>query len=119
MILLMAIGHGIAMTNRLLTALSCFAAALCVGVSVYAQAPGSEARMPVKVIAGRLVVRCELSTKFRRIPANLFVDYDRACGLELHNRAAHGIKVDDGGGVPITIGLVTPQPSPPSASASA
>ncbi|MFQ5654249.1 MAG: hypothetical protein ACE5GW_05920, partial [Planctomycetota bacterium] len=64
-----------------------------------------EARLPVRVIAGRLLVRCELSTRFRRIPANLFVDIERPCGLELHNRAAHFIKVDEEGGVPITIHL--------------
>ena len=74
-----------------------------------AQEPGSpsprEARMPVRVIGGRLVVRCEVSTRFRRIPVNLLVDFDRGCGLELHNRAADGIRVDSGGGVPITIHL--------------
>ncbi|MHC4077005.1 MAG: tetratricopeptide repeat protein [Planctomycetota bacterium] len=70
-----------------------------------ASQPGAQARMPVRVIAGRLVARCEVSTRFRRIPVNLFVDFDRGCGLELHNRAADGIKVDAGGGVPITIHL--------------
>ncbi len=64
-----------------------------------------QARMPVRVIAGRLVARCEISTKYRRIPVNLFIDFDRGCGLELHNRAAHGIKVDRDGGVPIKIHL--------------
>ncbi len=63
------------------------------------------ARMPVRVIGGRLVTRCEVSTKFRRIPVNLFVDLDRGCGLELHNKAAAGIKVDAGKGQPITIHL--------------
>jgi len=61
--------------------------------------------MPVRVIGSRLVVRCEVSTRFRRIPVNLLVDFDRGCGLELHNRAADGIRVDTGGGVPITIHL--------------
>lgn len=63
----------------------------------------AEARLPVKVIGGKLVVRCEISTKFRRLPANLFVDFDRLCGLELHNRAADGLNVDAEGGVPITM----------------
>lgn len=67
--------------------------------------PREQARMPVRVIAGRLVARCEVSTRFRRIPVNLLVDFDRGCGLELHNRAADSIKVDTGGGVPITIHL--------------
>ena len=64
-----------------------------------------QARLPVRVIAGRLVLRCEVSTSIRRIPVNLFIDYDRACGFELHNKAAHGIRVDTDGGLPITIHL--------------
>ena len=67
--------------------------------------PVSQARMPVRIVAGRLVVRCEISTRFRRIPVNLFVDYDRPVGLELHNQAAAGIRLDDRGGVPITVHL--------------
>lgn len=67
--------------------------------------PDSRARMQVRVIGGRLVVRCEVSTKFRRIPVNLFLDFDRGCGLELHNKAAAGIRVDTGAGVPIRIHL--------------
>lgn len=51
------------------------------------------------------MVRCEVSTKYRRIPVNLLVDYERSCELELHNRAAHGIKVDTDGGIPVTIHL--------------
>ena len=64
-----------------------------------------EARMPVKVIAGRLVVRCDLSTPFRRIPANLLIDFDRPCGLELHNRAADPLGVDKDGGQKVTVHL--------------
>lgn len=62
-----------------------------------------EARLPVKVIGGRLVVRCEVSTRARRLPANLFVDFNRLCGLELHNRAADALRVDSNGGLPISI----------------
>ena len=69
------------------------------------QGAGLEARMLVKVIDGRLVARCDLSTKFRRIPVNLFIDYDRPCALELHNRAADPLGVDKGGGQPITVHL--------------
>ncbi|MEE9392617.1 MAG: hypothetical protein V3W41_08945 [Planctomycetota bacterium] len=60
---------------------------------------GQVARLPVTVIGDKLVLRCELSTPARRIPANLFIEYDRACGLELHNQAAGsgGLKVDQGG----------------------
>ena len=64
-----------------------------------------QARMTVKVVADRLVARCEISTAFRRIGVNLLVDYARPCGLELHNRAADGIGADRDGGQPITIHL--------------
>lgn len=64
-----------------------------------------EARMPVKIVAGRLIVRCDLSTRYRRIPVNLFIDYDRPCGLELHNRAADPLGVDKPGGNKITVHL--------------
>lgn len=45
-------------------------------------------RIPVRVIAGRLVTSCDVSTRFRRLPVNLFVDLEDPCGLQLHNRAA-------------------------------
>ena len=61
-------------------------------------------RMRVKVIGGRLVVRCDLSTRFRRMPAHLFLDISKPCGLELHNQAANFLRVDQGG-LPITIHL--------------
>ena len=65
------------------------------------------ARIPVQVIAGKLVVRCDVSTKERRIPVNLFLDYESTAGLELHNQAAAGLKAerDDGSGIPITVHL--------------
>jgi tetratricopeptide (TPR) repeat protein len=100
--------------SQLLTALS-FAALISSSVSTAQGVSGSStnsasnssarARMPVRVIGGRLVVRCEVSTKYRRIPSNLFLDFDHSCGLELHNKAAAGLKVDTGKGVPITIHL--------------
>ena len=67
-----------------------------------ALAADAEVRMPVRVIAGRLFTRCEISTRFRRIPANLLIDFDRNCAFELHNRAAFPLRVDDGG-LPITL----------------
>ncbi|NRA96063.1 MAG: hypothetical protein HRU14_07625 [Planctomycetes bacterium] len=86
--------------------LACALLILWLGPSLAAQgAAGLEARMPVKIIAGRLVARCDLSTRFRRIPVNLFIDYDRPCALELHNRAADPLGVDKGGGQPITVHL--------------
>ncbi len=68
--------------------------------------PGTPSRMAVRVIAGRLVARVELSTRFRRIPANLWIDFDRPVGLELHNRAAFPLGVDRDGGQPITVHLL-------------
>ena len=62
---------------------------------------GTNCRVAVRVIAGRLVTRCEISTKFRRIPANVMIDFDNPCGLQLHNQAAAPIGVDREGGVPI------------------
>lgn len=53
-----------------------------------ANAPRSTGRLPVKVVAGKLVAACDLATSARRIPANLFIDFDRQCALELHNSAA-------------------------------
>ena len=71
---------------------------------VISEAPeGVVARLPVRLIGGRLVARLEASTRFRRIPVNLFVELDRPCGLELHNRAAAGLKVDEPGGKPIKL----------------
>lgn len=77
----------------------------CCPTSVAQEEPTLEARMPVKVVAGRLVVRCDLSTRFRRIPVNLFIDYDRPCALELHNKAAHPLGVDKDGGQKVTVHL--------------
>lgn len=45
-------------------------------------------RIPVKLVGGKLVAACDLATDVRRIPANLFVDFDKPCSLELHNQAA-------------------------------
>lgn len=67
----------------------------------------SVARIPVKVIAGKLVVGCDVSTRFRRIGVNLFVEMDSRCGLRLHRNAAGGIRAEnrDGTRNPITIHL--------------
>jgi len=72
-----------------------------------ARAAPQAARIPVQVVADKLVVRCDISTRFRRIPVNLFVDYEAACGLELHNQAGSGIRSEneDGSANQITIHL--------------
>ena len=69
--------------------------------------PVQGTRIPVSVVEGRLVVRCDVSTRFRRLPVNLFVDYEATCGLELHNQAAGGLRSERGDGTafPITVHL--------------
>ena len=76
-------------------------------VGVSATSPAQSERIPVSLVEGRLVVRCDVSTRFRRIPVNLFVDYEQTCGLQLHNQAAAGLKseTEDGRSFPITIHL--------------
>ena len=34
-------------------------------------------RFPVTIAGGRVVARCEVSTRHRRVPVNLFIDIDR------------------------------------------
>lgn len=64
------------------------------------------ARIPVRVVHGKLVVACQLSAR-KRIAVNLFVDYDAPVGLLLHNKAAAGIESEneDGTANPITVHL--------------
>jgi len=64
-------------------------------------------RVPVKVIEGKLVVSCEVATTRRRLPLNLFLEYESKCALQLHNRAAAGLKCEDSDGStrPITVHL--------------
>ena len=59
----------------------------------------------MRVVAGRLVVACDVQSPSRRIPVNLFIDYDAAHGLQLDNRAAGALRIErsDGSSVPITI----------------
>ena len=68
---------------------------------------GPQARLPVRLVQGRLVVTCDLSTARRRIPANLFLDFESPSTLELHNQAASGLKSEnpDGSTIPITVHL--------------
>jgi hypothetical protein len=66
-----------------------------------------EARVPVKVLGGRLVARCQLSSPTNSAPVNLWVAFDKPVGLELHNKVAAGLAVEqpDGTTLPITIEL--------------
>ncbi|MGC6487199.1 MAG: hypothetical protein ACON4Z_06120 [Planctomycetota bacterium] len=81
-----------------------FAAALLLcAASLSAQ----EARVPVRVLGGRLVARCQLSSPTNSAPVNLWVSFDKPVGLELHNKVANGLSVEqpDGTTLPITIEL--------------
>ncbi len=64
------------------------------------------AKIPVRVVNGRLVVNCQLAAR-RRVPVNLFIDLEAPVGLLLHNRAASGIVAEEDDGTPnvITINL--------------
>lgn len=79
--------------------------------------PAARGRIPVRVIEGKLVTSCDVSTRFRRLPVNLFIELESKAGLQLHNRAAGRGALDaERGGVshPITIhfpGLALTVPS--------
>ncbi len=80
-------------------------AALLAGVPLAAQDGG---RVPVRVVAGRLLVECDLSTPARRVPANLFLDLDTPCGLQLHNRAAAPLQTESADGQPTPVRIHFP-----------
>ncbi len=68
--------------------------------------PASQStRIAVSEVEGRLVARCDISTRSRRLPVNLFIDFEETCGLQLHNQAAAGLKAErsDGTASPITV----------------
>jgi hypothetical protein len=83
------------------------ATSLLVVASFASSASAQAARIPVSVIEGRVVVRCDVSTRFRRLPVNLFIDFEDTCSLQLHNQAASGLKSEtaDGRSFPITVHL--------------
>ena len=88
--------------------LVCLAAVLLSGVPILVSADETEiSRVPARIVAGKLVVSCDLSTRFRRVPVNLYLELETPCGLRLHNRAALGIRAEnrDGSANPITIHL--------------
>lgn len=64
------------------------------------------ARIPVHVVAGKLVVFAQVSAG-KRIPANLFVELEVPVGLALDGRAVRGIEVEseDGTVHPVTLHL--------------
>lgn len=64
--------------------------------------------IPVKVIDGRLVVACDISGPRLRVPINLWLDFDGAYGLQLHNRAAFNLPAEDRSGKPFPLTLHFP-----------
>lgn len=65
------------------------------------------ARIPVRIVHGKLVVACQISAR-KRIAANLFVDYDAPVGLLLHNQAGAGIVSENEDGTPNVITVHLP-----------
>ncbi|MEM7261950.1 MAG: hypothetical protein AAF488_08155 [Planctomycetota bacterium] len=60
--------------------------------------------IPVRLVDGRLIAACDISTNARRIPVNLLIEYDGPWGLRLHNQATNGIRAErDGVSIPVTI----------------
>ena len=80
-----------------------FFLALLLGAPSFAQR--GEARIPIRVLGGRIVAHCRVSSPRRTIPVNLFIAYDSACGLELHNKVTNplGVEHEDGQFDPITL----------------
>lgn len=64
--------------------------------------------IPVRVIDGRLVASCDISGPMLRIPVNLWIDFDGAYGLQLHNRAASPLPAEDPSGKPNPLTLHFP-----------
>ena len=56
----------------------------------------AEGRIPAKIVADRLMIRCELSSPRKRIPVHFSVEIDTPGGLELHGRAAQGLELEPG-----------------------
>ena len=76
-------------------------------LSTSLQAQRGEARLPVRMLGGRLVALCQLSSPTSSAPVNLWLAFDKPCGLELHNKVAGplGVEQPDGTMLPITIEL--------------
>ena len=69
----------------------------------------SHGRFRVRIVGGRLVAHCEISTVHRRIPANLFIDLESPSGFQLHNRVAAALKVENAAGEAIPISIHFPE----------
>ncbi len=71
-------------------------------------APSVGGSIPVQVVAGKLVVSCDLATAANRIPVNLFLEHEGRHGLQLHNRAAAGLRAESQDGTPRPITMLFP-----------
>ncbi|MEM8669033.1 MAG: hypothetical protein AAGG48_16040 [Planctomycetota bacterium] len=69
---------------------------------------GEGGAIPVTVVDGRLVVACDISGPRLRVPINLWLDFDGAYGLQLHNRAASPLPAETNSGKPIPLTLHFP-----------
>jgi len=64
--------------------------------------------IPVRLVDDRLVISCDISGPRRRIPVNLWLDFDGAYGLQLHNRAAAPLPAETSGGRALALTLHFP-----------
>jgi tetratricopeptide (TPR) repeat protein len=64
--------------------------------------------IPVSVVDGRLIVACDISGPKLRVPVNLWLDFDGAFGLQLHNRAAAPLPAETPAGKPLPLTLHFP-----------
>lgn len=64
--------------------------------------------IPVRVVDGRLIVACDISGPRLRAPMNLWLDFDGAYGLQLHNRAAAPLPAETNSGKPLPLTLHFP-----------
>ncbi len=62
----------------------------------------------VRNIDGKLVLACDISGPRLRIPVNLWLDFDGAYGLQLHNRAAAPLPAESQSGKPNPLTLHFP-----------
>lgn len=95
----------------LLASLLAWAPAWALAAPAVAQDPAplvAGGALPVQVVAGRLVVTCDLSTAANRIPANLFLEFEGRHGLQLHNRAAAALRAESADGTPRPITVHVP-----------
>ena len=69
---------------------------------------GEGGAIPVQVVDGRLIVACDISGPRLRVPVNLWLDFDGAYGLQLHNRAAAPLPAESRSGKPNRLTLHFP-----------